>query len=431
MLDEYMKVKNRSVVITLMCAIALVGSWLKWGGNSAPRPNIVLVIIDTLRADKLGIYGHPSSASKELDTLAKQGVFFQTAISQASWTRSSMASLLTGRYPRRIPLLKEKWDKLPEDELSLAETLRDAGYTTVGLTANPQLNKDFHFEQGFAEYVESSVTFGWMKKSPGKKKAHGDVQVKRAPEMLERATEIVDVLYDGSSPLYLQLLLMDVHAHHRIEDDEIDDDLQAYPERRYLQAVRNATAPLAQFIEQMRSKLGDNTVFIVTSDHGEGLRDHPSVGGSNRHGNLLYRSHVHVPLLFLGDRELIGEYGVREQLVELIDVYPTFASFAGAAVPKVIDGQSLLPWLANSAHRDPTAVAFSETMWRKRVRKQVVTDGQWMYIENQDGWSGTLPKELQKFGGLQDGEKTDSSKHFPEQFGRLEGVLGRVRASID
>jgi arylsulfatase A-like enzyme len=417
---------KRLVYIAASIIVCSAG-WLLYSRTSASKPNIVLVVIDTLRADKLGLYGHPSPASRELDTLAKQGVFFQRAISQASWTRSSMASLLTGRYPRRIPLLKEKWDKLPLDELSLAETLQEVGYTTVGLTANPQLNRDFNFEQGFTEYVESSVTFGWMKKSPGKKKARGKIRVKSAPEMLERATEIVDVLYDGTAPLYLQLLLMDVHAHHRIEEDEIDEDLRAYPDRQYLQAVRNATAPLADFIKSMKQKLGENTIFIVTSDHGEGLRDHPSVSGSNRHGNLLYGSHVHVPLLFLGDQDLVGVHGARAQLVELIDVYPTLASVAGARVPKILDGQSLISIIRDPKEERIDSVGFSETRWRKRVAKQVVTDGRWMYIESEDDWKGTSPKELQTFGALQDGASTNVLTDYPEQAKRLEGLLKQIR----
>ena len=416
--------------IFALASIAAVIGLIVFYQRRAPAPNVVMVIIDTLRADKLGAYGHPSPASLALDTLAKRGIVFEKAISQASWTRSSMASLLTGKYPRRIPLLKEKWDKLPLNEHALAEVLQEAGYTTVGLTANPQLNKDFHFEQGFTEYVESSVTFGWMKSSPGKQKAHGRVQVKTAPEILERASEIVDVLYDGSAPLYLQVLLMDVHAHHRIEEDEIDDDLRQYPDRQYLQAVRNATAPLAEFIESMRVKLGQNTVFIITSDHGEGFLDHPSVGGSNRHGNLLYQSHIHVPLIFLGEESLLGRYGVRSQLVELIHVFPTITSLAGATNPAKIDGSSLLPLMKDPHSAFPSSYAFSETMWRKRVRKQAVTDGEWMYIENRDEWKGTAPQELQKFNGAQDGAKTNELALYGDKIRTLQTHLEKIQGSF-
>lgn len=416
-------------IVALASIAAGIGAFFFYQSTS-PAPNIVMVVIDTLRADKLGVYGHPSPASLPLDTLAKRGIVFEKAISQASWTRSSMASLLTGKYPRRIPLLKEKWDKLPLEEQTLAEVLKEAGYTTVGLTANPQLNKDFHFEQGFTEYVESSVTFGWMKSSPGKQKAHGRVQVKTAPEMLERASEIVDVLYDGASPLYLQVLLMDVHAHHRIEEDEIEEDLRQYPDRQYLQAVRNATTPLAKFIESMRVKLGENTVFIITSDHGEGLHDHPSVGGSNRHGNLLYQSHIHVPLIFLGGETLRGRFGGRSQLVELINVFPTITSLAGARTPAEIDGSSLLPLMKDPQRAFPNSYAFSETMWRKRVRKQAVTDGEWMYIENQDDWKGTAPRELQKFNAGQDGVTTNKLEVYPEKTQGLHDILTRMQRSL-
>ena len=90
----------------------------------------------------------------------------EQVVAQASWTRSSVAAMLTGTYPRRLPVIKEQWDALPSGVESLAEVLKRSGYLTIGLTANPQLNIDFKFEQGFDDYVESSVTFSWMSVNP-------------------------------------------------------------------------------------------------------------------------------------------------------------------------------------------------------------------------------------------------------------------------
>jgi arylsulfatase A-like enzyme len=141
----------------------------------------------------------------------------------------------------------------------------------------------------------------------------------------------------------------------------------------------------------------------------------------------LYGSHVHVPLLFLGNQDLVGVHGARAQLVELIDVYPTLASVAGARVPKVMDGQSLISIFRNPKEEQIDSLGFSETRWRKRVAKQVVTDGRWMYIESKDDWEGTSPKELQTFGELQDGASTNVLTDYPEQAKRLEGLLNQIR----
>lgn len=384
------------------------------------RPNIVIVIIDTLRADKLGSYGSKAQASKELDALASEGVVFENAISQASWTRASVASLLSGMFPGKIGLEKEKWDLLHPEVETLAEMLQKTGYRTIGLTANPQLNKVFGFAQGFSEYVESNVLFSWMKKEEGKVKARKDKAVRGAEDIFADARELLKK--ETGQPIYLQMLIMEVHAHHRIKPEEIDQDLSSEPDAAYLQAVRNATRPVSHFIQELKNTLGENTVFIVTADHGEGLNDHPSLKGSKGHGNFVYRSHVQVPLIFLGSKKYVGGGKRISGVATLLDIMPTVLALTGSAIPSDLDG---------IAHTDalllgsplPPRYGYSETSWRKDISKRAVTDGEWLYVENRDETPGTLPAELQGYHEAQDGSVTDVSGKHPEIFTKLKNVL--------
>ncbi len=108
------------------------------------RPNIVLIIIDTLRADKLGCYGFPENTSPEIDRIANKGILFENVISQSSWTRPSIGSMLTSLYPRTVGIYKEEFDILHDRYETLAEILNDNGYYTMGITANPNINSVFN-----------------------------------------------------------------------------------------------------------------------------------------------------------------------------------------------------------------------------------------------------------------------------------------------
>lgn len=413
------------------CGLVTVG----WFGVrqyvASRRPSVVLVIVDTLRADKLGVYGSPAPASAEFDDLARQGIVFERAISQASWTRSSVASFLTGLYPRKAGVVKEKWDPLPAERLQLAEILSDAGYATIGLTANPQLNKDFGFHEGFDTYVESRVLFPWMPKQEGKVKAH---PIRPAGDILSEARQLLEAKRTGGKPLYLQVLLMDVHAHHRISLEEVDRDLQGFPEAAYLQSVRNATRPLAAFVEEVDQLLGGNVVFVVVSDHGEGLSDHPSIENSRGHGNILYRSQIHVPFVIVEGSQ-VKRFGAKRvsHVTELVDLIPTLLERITIPVPKGLDGKSRVAACEGNAS-DESGMAFSETQWRPRVSKAAVTDGEFLYVESSDSWGGTAPQELQPFAGTQDGALTNVVERNAKDLPRFQAALAtatgetRVRA---
>ena len=188
-------------------------------GGTAPasiageRPNLVLIIIDTLRADRLGCYGYSGQTSPELDALAADGVRFERVIAPTSWTRPSIGALLTGHHPRTLGLYREKAEILADRFTTLAELLRDNGYTTVGMTANPHINSSYNFDQGFATYLDSHVLFPFMNPGRGREELQ-QVTGPLRPRAVRRRPG------DGAGdrrqlPGYLQINIMEVHEYNR------------------------------------------------------------------------------------------------------------------------------------------------------------------------------------------------------------------------
>jgi len=110
------------------------------------RPNIVLIIIDNLRADRLGAYGFPAPTSPELDAYGRKGVRFERVVAQSTWTRPSIGSMLTSLHPRTLGLYREEGEMLGGEFTTLAEALKQNGYWTAGATANPNINAYFNFD---------------------------------------------------------------------------------------------------------------------------------------------------------------------------------------------------------------------------------------------------------------------------------------------
>ncbi len=119
--------------------------------------------------------------------MSHRGVRFARVLAQSSWTRPSIASLLTSRYPREIGIYKEKAHVLDDRFQTLAELLRESGYTTVGATANPNINGSFNFDQGFDHYEDSDTLFHWMQEEPGKASDHRASDPDRARAARERS----------------------------------------------------------------------------------------------------------------------------------------------------------------------------------------------------------------------------------------------------
>lgn len=348
-----------------------------------PPPSIFLLMIDTLRADYLGSYGFQGPISPNLDRFAREAVVFDRCASVAPWTKPAIASLFTGldpsvhqvlthagRYgsqPRSARLRPLETDALPEAALTLAEVLKDRGYETAAFVANPWINAKHGFAQGFDRYNDSFAG-----------------NATPAERVLEAAQGWLDRRRERSEqPVFVYLHFMDVHDPYDAPDEDVDPvrgspslgpsrplterqlpqstvrhmrhlglpwvasdavhDLREW-RARYAGGVRAFDRRIGPFLEMLRtSGWLDRSVVVVTSDHGEELFEH----GGWTHGRNLYEHQLDVPLIVrlpgpAGEGRRVGD------VVSLIDLMPTLASFAGASPPEGVNGVDLRPLLEAS-----------------------------------------------------------------------------------
>jgi len=432
----------RTLAGTVALALLALGLWHHLEATSeSPRseqPNIVLLIIDTLPARLLGCYGAGNNPSPEIDALAREGVLFENVLAQCSWTRPSIASLLTALYPRTVGIYKERYDILSDRYLTLAEILQRNGYRTIGVTANPNINKVFGFGQGFDEYSESSVLFSWMRPEPGKTFQ----PLGKFPD-LPRSRQIFEwVLRRAASthrPTYVQIDIMEVHTPDLIRNEfkKLSPENAGATDRppgivwKTQLAVRQVSHDTGLFVKRLSSLRGwENTLFLITSDHGQGLTDHPNVPQSSHHGNLLYESELRVPLVLYNPAGLenLSPGGRLQTRVRLLDLMPTILDYAKLPVPDGLAGTSLLPLLTLTRKPPPLPDVFvAESNWRN-VNKIAAYGRKWAYIENRDGWKGVNRYELQRLGTTANGTLTDQIASHPKAATRLRAALARWEA---
>ncbi len=392
-----------------------------------PRPNIVLLIIDTLRADKFTSYGFSGYCSPEFDEMAKGGIQFNHVVAQCSWTRPSIASMLTSLYPRTVGITKEKYQILNDRFLTLAEILNDNGYRTVGITANPHINKAYNFHQGFDVYFDSNVVWSGMKPEFVKKdkiKYSEERSLQTAPEMYEILLEEFESK-KREVPHYVQINAMEVHemAHAvRNEFKKMYADYHLF-DRSYYQALRQLTHDTGVFFRKLIELEGwRNTLFIITSDHGQGLRDHPHVEKSMYHGFLLYESQLMVPLIMFNPSD-DGEPRIIDQPIRLLDMTPTILECAGVEPPSGLQGHSMFPLIEGRKLDVKLPEYFiAETNFRGHDKIGVYSE-EWKYFINNDDQKGLNDRELQRMHHIEDGRRTDLAAKNPETVKKMHAYL--------
>ncbi len=354
-----------------------------------PSSGLVLVMIDTLRADHLGGYGHPRRTSPALDRLAAEGVQLVNCFSASPWTRPSMATVLTGTWSGRHRVFREKWDKLPAEALQLSEILKARGYTTFGVNANPILGAWFGFDQGFDRYLDSDFLWKWMK---GTIKGGGDRAPWDAREVNRHAEAMVAALAGKKKPFFLQLVYLDVHTPRRPPEEY----RKLFEGPRYLTHYDASILYVDRFIQRLQASLSraglDDVWLVVISDHGEGLNSDNDLASNRGHGFDLYDSLIHVPVL-IHHPQLEGRLrGLRfDPHVRTVDLAPTLLQLLGQPhqLPS-FQGQSLVPRLLAGGGGSEVPV-FSETLWRGVSRCAIRTGGWKLILHEQLRRGHALP----------------------------------------
>ncbi len=432
-----MNLLNKRLFFLVILAVASLAR-LPVAEAKAASSNVVLLIVDTLRADKLGCYGFSEKTSPELDKIAAKGVIFKNTFAQSSWTRPSHGSFLTALYPRTIGIYKQKHDILNDKFNTFAELLKKAGYTTLGVTANPHINTAFNFHQGFDKYIDSVVVEDWMiekYKLKGKKVYNKETPNSSIEYILDRTREVVNSV-DGA-PVYLQINIMDIH-------DAIKKDIQdglrpefkelfkdsGYPRRyaNYYRVIRQVSYDISKFIGKLTAMPGwENTLFIIISDHGEGLLDHGGVRFSQGHAFLLYGSNMWVPFILYHHGGELKPKTINRP-VRLMDMMPTVLDYLGLPVPNNLDGVSLLRMInGNESDVELPEYFVAETQYDKS-NKIAAYSKDWEYIENRDD----LPVkkivvnkvELHPAGIKERGVLTDMADKKPEIVKKMKKFLG-------
>ncbi len=438
---------RRGVVwIVPWLAAALALAWLGCRFQPSAPPSIVLISLDTLRADHLSVYGYPKPTSPGLDAFASGAVRFASAHAQATGTIPSHLSLLSSLLPPHFRITRDDGSntnqpatrlRLPDAVQTLAEALREQGYETLALTDGGTMAPRYGFSQGFDRYEIN--------------RPRGLPRILEAlPGWLEQRGRLAETPAADEPPLFLFLHSFDIHEPYdapepfarSFSSGSFQDFLQTrgYPpvpralspraralgpedlaevEGLYDNGIAWADDSVAKLFRLLDAHdLFEDSIVVVLSDHGDEFLEH---GGFN-HGRTVYQELVHVPLLL---RLPGGRHGGRvlEEPVALVDVAPTLLEAAGLPIPASFQGLSLLPFLdgrADPSQLDERPIFFESP----RVQGQHgLRQGRWKLIQNRKRG------KLELYDLAEDeGEQLDRGSREVEL---LEDLLAHLLAWVD
>jgi arylsulfatase A-like enzyme/Tfp pilus assembly protein PilF len=340
------------VIRHLVHAVALAGALaalpgcnrIDLGGGPPPdAKSVVLVTIDTLRADHVGAYGAEGVSTPTLDGIAAAGVRFETAITAAPITLPSHASILTGMDPPDHGVRHNGTFELADDAVTLAERFRDGGWATGAFVGAVVLKARYGLDQGFDVYDDDVR---------GEKAAPGGFVERPAAEVIDAAQAW---LAKTDGPFFLWVHLYDPHMDYKAPPEFA----KRFPKRPYDAEIAYADAQVGRLLDGLRGdgRL-DRTLVVVTADHGESLGEH----GEATHSSSLYDAVLHVPLLMQGP-DLPTGHRV-DGVVRVKDVAPTVLSQVGLPALPDADGVDLGPRIVPDAGSgdEPARTAYSETL---------------------------------------------------------------------
>jgi arylsulfatase A-like enzyme len=319
------------------------------GCGKGKQPNVVLIVLDTLRGDRLSCMGYERKTSPRIDALAAQGALFTRAFSTCFWTLPSHASIFTGLHPVQVGATSETL-QLPGDAVTVAEALDGAGYRTAGFVCNSWVSKERGFAQGFQEFFEM-----WRPENQDRSQASlsmEDMTVGRLEPWIESAAH-------GDRPFFLFANLNGTHLPYRPAAPYAGEFLHPGYDMKRVEELAQITSGWSHLVGEMplsetdyailndlydgevafadalvgrvidalqRAGVLDDTIVIIVSDHGEHLGEKDKID----HMSTLYDPALHVPLVIRYPRAFAA--GTRsDELVSLVDVAPTIVGLCGAS----------------------------------------------------------------------------------------------------
>lgn len=337
--------KKKFIVAMPIVLLLLTGIYFVWPSTKYKIPHgIILISLDTLRADHLGTYGYYRNTSPFIDIFAKESIVFENAVVQAATTLPSHMSIMTSLYPQAHGVSKDR--SLPSGNHTLAELLRNGGYATAAFVDGGWMRGVFGFSQGFDRY-EGEETVGIAKILPKVKKwldknrsqpfflfLHCyDIHSPYNPPPPYH-TMFQDAVYDGSFVPSTDNLRSAAWNKVQLNDQDLEHVIALYDG-----GIRYTDERIEGFLAYLRnSGLYDKSLIIITSDHGEEFMEH----GSFLHWRINYRPNLHVPLIIHLPAYLKKEVRISE-FVQSIDLLPTILELAGLPEHPGAQGRSLVP----------------------------------------------------------------------------------------
>ena len=309
--------------------------------SGTPRPrNLLLITLDTMRADRLPSYGFSGVDTPALDRIAAEGAVFEQAFASVPLTLPSHASLFTGLYPHRLNLRDNVATPLAPEFTTMAEALRDRGLMTGAFVASGVLGPSRGLDQGFVVYNDA-VAAGCSS----------------APRARRPANEVVDEalewIAEQPTAFFAWVHLYDTHRPY-----QLPSDYQGRYDNPYLEAIAFEDTQISRLIAHLEARrILDDTLIVVTGDHGESLGDH----GEDSHGIFIYQEGLHVPLIVRGPGILPRRIGA---VTRLVDLMPTVLELFGVAIPE-IDGVSLTSFFSR-ADVDDNLEVYAESLYPQR-----------------------------------------------------------------
>jgi len=435
-----------------------------WPAASAGSPNVLLIVLDTVRAESLSLYGYSRSTSPNLERWAARGVIFDHAFATAPWTLPTHASMFTGHWHHE---LSADWDSpLDDADPTIAEALARAGYATAGIVANPAYTTwEFGIDRGFAHWEDYRATPGQIFGSSALGSAIGCGNMNeigcrlRAPlhwyELLGRKpADVVRAQFgdwldrvEAGRPFFTFLNFFDAHTpylppppydtlfarpadrgnpmHRDFIDWEWTADQVAAEQAEYDASIAFVDAQVGGLLDDLEaSGVLDDTIVIITADHGEEFKEH----GVMTHGNSLYSPSLHVPLVVIGPgipagRRIDPAVSVRDIAATIDDLTATHAGFPGSTLARYWSGSDepdpgpLYAEVSGRTFRPPDYPVNHGDM-------HSVLDGRYHYIRRGDG-------EIEMYDVLEDPwERTNLSgteRARVDSLARLVDAIRKVR----
>ena len=330
---------------------------------SSNRTNLLLVTIDTVRADRLGAYGYEQAKTPSIDALAQRGVLFEQAYTPAPMTLPAHSTMMTGLLPPEHGARVNGVHKLDDEVMTLAERLSANGYQTGGFVAAFVLNHQFGMAQGFerfdddlSEAYDQDVENGLARYRPG------DQVVDAALEWLQQI--------DDLKPFFAWVHLYDAHYPWHAHGEDADEDSSYDGEIAF---VDQQFGRLADWVYSSGKQ--DNTIVVVLADHGEGLGDHHEI----EHAYLLNEEVLHVPLIVASPSAKAGHRV--KALVSLEDLQPTMLELLNV-ISEPMHGRSLVAALAGQMIESGASYAETDLPWTsfRWAPQRSLTTADWKYI---------------------------------------------------